>query len=630
MSESTETKNAVDYAEQRRARSRERSEQRVRRVWLIAGAVLLGIVVLLVGAEFALSSGRIHPGVTVSGVKVGGMTPSHAKSVLEGALPKVAKPVEVVYEGKTWKVEPDDVGLDFDFEKTTEAAMTVGRGDDLLVSAGERVRAWAAGVEVTATLLTDPQSSGPAMRRIAEGIDVHPVDAAVSVSGTDFAVVDGKDGRALDRAATLKKIAAAMMVAPAKVTAKVDKVTRAVDEADAKAAIEVARRMVDGTATVAFGTKSWSFTPEEVASWLEFRRSDVASDADPAEYTSTPATDPAHVTLETYVSQEALRSLVLPKLGTGIGRPAQDASFTTTDGRVRLVPSEEGVGPDLAQLSADLTTDLKDSASDRSVDLRTTITQPELTTAKAQAMGISERISRYTTTYIASNRPRVNNIHLLGDALDGTLIPPDGTFSFNGTVGERTADKGYQEANAIVDGKLVPQLGGGICQVGTTLFNTVFESGLPVLERHNHSFYISHYPKGRDATVSWGGPDLKFKNDTGHWILLSVSYTSGSITIALYGTDPGYEVSSNTSGWSNERPFPTEEIKDPLMYVGTRAVEDGGITGRRCTVTREVTKDGTVVRTDEFVSVYRPKVEVVRVGTKPKPGSKPATSTAKP
>ena len=221
----------------------------------------------------------------------------------------------------------------------------------------------------------------------------------------------------------------------------------------------------------------------------------------------------------------------------------------------------------------------------------------------------------------------MNNIHLLGDSLDGKLVKPGGTFSFNGAIGQRTASKGYQEANAIVDGKLVPQLGGGICQVGTTLFNTVFRSGLPVLERRNHSFYISHYPKGRDATVSWGGPDLKFKNDTGHWLLVSVSYSSSSITISLYGTDPGLDVTAKTSSFSNIRPFPTEKVKDPKLREGVTVVEDAGVTGRTCTVTRTVKKDGEVVRVDRFRSVYRPKVEVVRVGTKPKP-SKTPTDTA--
>jgi vancomycin resistance protein YoaR len=144
----------------------------------------------------------------------------------------------------------------------------------------------------------------------------------------------------------------------------------------------------------------------------------------------------------------------------------------------------------------------------------------------------------------------------------------------------------------------------------------VFESGLPVIQRRNHSFYISHYPKGRDATVSWGGPDLKFKNDTENWVLVSVSYTSSSITVSLYGTDPGYEVSSSTGEWTNIKPYATEEIEDPKMTKGSRVVEDPGIPGRSITVKRTVTKDGKVIREDNFVSKYRPKVQVVRVGTK--------------
>jgi vancomycin resistance protein YoaR len=219
----------------------------------------------------------------------------------------------------------------------------------------------------------------------------------------------------------------------------------------------------------------------------------------------------------------------------------------------------------------------------------------------------------------------------LGDALDGTLIAPGKTFSFNGTVGQRTAEKGYQEANAIVNGKLVPQLGGGICQVGTTIFNTVFESGLPVTTRRNHSFYISHYPKGRDATVSWGGPDFKFRNDTENWVLISVSYTNSSVTIALYGTDPGYEVESETSEWRNIKKFKTEEVKDKAMAEGVRVVEDPGVDGKTITVKRIVSKDGKVLRKDSFVSVYKPKSEVVRVGTmkieEKKPAEKPAQTT---
>jgi vancomycin resistance protein YoaR len=237
-------------------------------------------------------------------------------------------------------------------------------------------------------------------------------------------------------------------------------------------------------------------------------------------------------------------------------------------------------------------------------------------------MGIEERLATFTTTFSSSNAPRVNNIQTLAGALDGTLIPPGGQFSFNGAIGPRTAEKGYQEAGTIVDGRLVPTLGGGICQVCTTLFNTVFLSGLPVDQRSNHSFYISHYPTGRDATVSWGGPDFKFTNDTSAWVLIATGYSSSSVTISLYGTDPGYRVEYETGAWTSIKPHGTKEIEDDTLDEGVRVVEEVGVDGRTIVVTRTVhDESGELVREETFRSRYNPKDEIVRVGTKPVPRS---------
>jgi vancomycin resistance protein YoaR len=156
-----------------------------------------------------------------------------------------------------------------------------------------------------------------------------------------------------------------------------------------------------------------------------------------------------------------------------------------------------------------------------------------------------------------------------------------------------------------------------VCQVGTTFFNTVFFSGLPIIERHNHSFYISHYPTGRDATVSWGGPDFKFKNDTKGWILIRTAVTASTLTISLYGTDPGYDVQYTTGPFTDVVPHGVQEVKDARLPVGRRVVEDPGVDGRTIVVKRTVYLAGVVVRQDSFVSHYNPKVEVVRVGTKP-------------
>ena len=386
-----------------------------------------------------------------------------------------------------------------------------------------------------------------------------------------------------------------------------------VSDAAAEKAKTVVLKMIGEPAQITYGAKKWTLSTTDIAKMISFRTLETSGSAG--------------VALDPLIAAEDASKTLPPKLGGGLGRPPRDARFKTSSGTVVIVPSQEGVGPDIEALSADLTKALKESSDgSRTVELTTRITEPSLTTEEARAMGVHERISTFTTTYDSGNAPRVNNIHLLGDALDGKLVPPGGTFSFNGAVGERTAAKGYKEANAIVKGKLVPQLGGGICQVGTTMFNAVFFSGFPVIQRSNHSFYISHYPKGRDATVSWGGPDLKWKNDTQNWVLVSVAYTSGSITISLYGTSPDYDVSYTTGPFTNETPYPTETVKDATLPVGSKVVQDKGETGKICVVTRTVTKGGAVVRTDTFRSVYKPKIEVVRVGTKPK-ASKTATTT---
>lgn len=628
----------VDWAERRAERAAQRkASSRSRTVWIWLGA-LAGVLLLLVLAEVAFSAGRIHPGVTVSGVEVGGLTPTRAAVLLEARLPGAAEePVVVYHRDKTWEIAASKVGLGFDYPATIERAMAVGRTGGVSGYLGGRLGAWFGGVDVVPVATSDPVRMDETLSVIAKGTDVAPVDAKVVVDGTEVSVEPPADGVALVRERAAAAIVAGYTSAKRRIEAPVAVAAPAVSAEDAEQAAAIAEQMIAEPVTVTYDKKEWTFKPAEVASWVSFRRSDEPAEGEEETEESTPSAPAASastsvgasdtVSLIPFISAKAAAKDILPAVGTGVGRPAKDARFKTAAGRVTIIPSQNGIGPDIESLALSLTGNLATPEGSRSVELRTHTTQPELTTEKARAMGVEERISTYTTTYESGNAPRVNNIHLLGDKLDGTLLAPGETFSFNGTVGERTAAAGYREANAIVNGKLVPQLGGGICQVGTTLFNAVFESGFPVVERRNHSFYISHYPKGRDATVSWGGPDLKFKNDTKDWVLISVSYSSSSITISLYGTDPGYEVTSKTGSWYNDRKYPTETIKDPSMYVGTKIVEDGGISGRSIKVERVVKKDGKVVRTDSFVSNYKPKTEVVRVGTKPKPTSKPTTQT---
>ena len=131
------------------------------------------------------------------------------------------------------------------------------------------------------------------------------------------------------------------------------------------------------------------------------------------------------------------------------------------------------------------------------------------------------------------------------------MIEPGEAFSFNDVVGERTAERGFLEGQMIIGSLVLPSIGGGVCQTATTLFNDAFELGLPILERTNHNLYLSHYPIGRDATVSWGGPDFKFRNDLKHGLLIKTTYTDSTLTFTFYGTPEHRRVVAHTGPQAN-------------------------------------------------------------------------------
>lgn len=595
---------------------------------LVAALALVVAMTALVAVDVAVSWGRIHPGVKVAGVDVGSRTPQEASVLLASSFARTsAEPVAVTGGTETWKVSAADIDASLDVTSSVSAAMAVGRTKGAVAMIADRFGAMFSGIEVTARVSADPEKLDKVLDRVQTGVEVPSKDAFVSISNGTATFHSAQAGDALDREATSRALLAAFVRADRAVTAVIVPAPVRVTDTDARQAFQDAQNLLKGPLTVTYEGESVVVPVASVAKWIRFEKVVPGSSA-----ATAAASANATAAVETSATGRLLlmASLDTTRVGgsissltKGLGKKPRDASFKVSGGKVTVVPSKAGRGPDLATLAKDLAA-ASVAGGTRSAELKLVEVQPSLTTEAARDMGISDRISSYTTYYAGSASARVNNIHTLADAFDAKLVAPGATFSFNGTAGQRTAEKGYQEAPAIVNGKLVPQLGGGVCQVGTTFFNAVFFAGLPVVERRNHSFYISHYPKGRDATVSWGGPDFKFKNNTDGWILIRTSYTSSSLTISLYGTDPGYEVEYTTSSFTNVVPYRVEEIKDPKLKKGARVVEDGGVNGGRVTVVRKVYKGGELVRTDTFVSRYTAKAQVVRVGTK---ASTPSTST---
>ncbi|HEY8104139.1 MAG TPA: VanW family protein, partial [Gaiellaceae bacterium] len=238
-------------------------------------------------------------------------------------------------------------------------------------------------------------------------------------------------------------------------------------------------------------------------------------------------------------------------------------------------------------------------------------------------MGITGVVGSYYTTY-GGIPSRLHNVALVAQLIDGALIAPGDTFSFNGKTGERTAEKGFQEAPVIINGELQTGLGGGICQVSTTVFNAAYEAGLGITERTNHALYISHYPLGRDATVNYPDLDLKFTNDTDKWLLLRTFVGSGSLTVNLYGTPQNRRVETTTQPLRVVGAPTIKRVPDPTLLKGQSEVLEYGSPARATSVSRTVyDANDKVLHEDTWYSSYRSEPKVVRVGTKPKPKAKP-------
>ena len=293
----------------------------------------------------------------------------------------------------------------------------------------------------------------------------------------------------------------------------------------------------------------------------------------------------------------------------------QDAHFEPVAGGIRLRRSHFGRSvDDPATSGAILRAAL--SPTRRVARLVAVRTPPKLTTAEAKKLGIKQIVGTYTTIYggIAN---RIHNVQLVAHLIDKHYIPPGQEFSFNKTTGVRDASKGFLEAPVIINGELQTGLGGGVCQVSTTVFNAAYEAGLKITSRTNHALYISHYPLGRDATVNYPDTDLRFVNDTKHWLLLRTFVGSSSLTVTLYGTSPHRRVESEAAPLTVSGPVPVRTTTDAALLIGRTVVDVAGSPALETSVERKVyDRGGKLLYDDHWSSHYRGEYRIVRVGSK--------------
>ena len=306
-----------------------------------------------------------------------------------------------------------------------------------------------------------------------------------------------------------------------------------------------------------------------------------------------------------------------------------DALFNFQNGRVTAFQlSTDGKAVDIPTLKEQIFTTMQATTRSEKPQIMTikvpvkTI-KPNIGTNDAQKLGITELIATGTSEFHHSAESRVYNVNLAASRLNGLLVAPGETFSFVKAVGDISALSGYKQAYVIENGKTVLGDGGGVCQVSTTLFRAALKAGLPIVERHQHAYRVGYYEQdsgpGIDAAIYSPTVDMKFKNDTGHTILIQsyVNYNESQLTFELYGTRDNREVTINDPVILSESPAPeTLYQDDPTLPKGEVKQVDFAAAGANVYFIRSVKKDGKIIISDKFVSNYRPWQAIFLRGTK--------------
>jgi len=576
---------AADRAPVRRGR---------RGLWIGLGVGLL--LVLGVGSAYLVdlnsTAGRIERGTSIAGVQIGELTPAEATELLRRELaPRFAAPVTVNAHGEGMALDPAEAGLTADIDAAVAAAGLRSS------SPWGRLTSFSRSVEVPLTVTVDDGALKAWVSGVAARTDVAAVEGEFSRKGLEVVVVEPVVGRYLQQDEAVSAIAAAWRSGNALALDGLELPTSTEPvrvSAKALAAAKVkAETLLDGDLAVKTGDGTLTIPAATVAKAVTIREKD----------------DGFAVGIDSAV----LRSAVERDVET-TERTPKDAALALSDGKPTITPGVTGRTVDW---------DATEAAAGRALmsgkrvwTVAYTETEPEFSTADAKAYGLTEVIGEFTTGGFAYASGQ--NVKVVAEKVQGALIKPGETFSLNTFTGQRTEAEGYIPAGVIDNGVIGTAVGGGISQFATTLYNAAYFAGMGDVTHTPHSFYISRYPLGREATVYDGQIDLAFSNDYDTAVMIQTVWTESDITVRIWGTRH-VEVESETG-----EPFGYTAPETRTVPYGQSCSPSNGSSGYSVVNTR-IIKDlsGTVIRREPFTTVYNGQVQVIC-----EPAPTPATTAA--
>jgi len=582
--------------------------RQTRLVWLLGA---LGALLGLVGGggaffyAFDQAFGqRCYPNLTIRGVAVGRMTPAQAKAaVLEHYAPFLQHPLTLTYQAQTWNPTLQDLGVKVEVEAAVAEAFALGRSPGF-GQLFEFLALWQHGAEVPLQLTVNQAVMQTYLLARAKELNQLPINAQLVLQGLETTSSPGFPGKAVAVPETLQELTAALQtLKPQKVALRTHEILPFLSDAAVKEAQEKVQTLLQSPLIIKVAAQTWQWSPQDLAQMVQILQQPKANAPN----------DQLQVTLNHHLVQKRLQ-----KIKDSTGNGGLNPRVEWNGGELKITRAGEP-GQRIDEKQAEQLILAAITSTNRVLELPLKTVEPKVTPENLAKLGIKELIAEGKSDFTGSAAYRITNIKAGMKLLHGLLIEPGEEFSFNKYIGSISEANGFVEGYAIVRNRTQLEWGGGICQDSTTLFRAVFWAGLPITERWGHSFYINWYDKygygqrsgpGMDATIFTGGPDFKFVNDTGHWLLLqtSVDPEKRLAEVFLYGTKKQRVVEVEGPVISNRKPAPEAPVfvANPDIPRGTRHQSDKARDGMEIHFTRIIKENGGEVRRENFLTRFKP------------------------
>jgi vancomycin resistance protein YoaR len=562
--------------------------------------MVCAIVAAVVGWQ-VWHTNRIFSGVTIAGVPVGGLSRSVAFERVSDALALYPLPaVSVTYNNRQWPITGEDVRVSTDLLAAVNRAYLVGRTDTFAMNLTDQLEAALGATDITPDVILETSQLRYTIDQIATEIRA-PARAAMQMGSV---VVPAQPGLDVDVEATVSALTSALenrtpgqpVLVPLTVAELAPPITP----------------VASATATPGRAEPS-NAAPTIGPLLLRDAQFGLSFALDPATLQAISlAGDP------TSVDEGKLRSL-LESWAAQIDVAPRDARLRFDHAtQSPVVTQESRVGRKLDVDATAATIQWALASGNTNADLTITTVLPQVDSNRVHEMGIRELVAAGTSYFAGSSAERMRNIGVASVKFEGVVIPPNGIFSFNQFVEDVSAANGFEDSLIIWGDRTAVGIGGGVCQVSTTIFRSAYEAGLPIVERYNHGYVVSWYGEpGLDATIFTPTVDFRFRNDTGAYLLMEpvLDANNGVLTVNLYGTKPNRQVIISEPVKKDIQPAPPPLYTvEPSLAPGQIKQVDWAQQGMTVEVTRTIIENGQT-RTETLVSVYKPWRAVYQVGS---------------